>query len=61
MTFGFSFRVDPTANTIPYAPITDDIRRNRGFVDLRGHPDKAIGEIIGGSQREERLASAVPQ
>ena len=41
MTFRFSFRVDPTANTVPYAPIADDIRRNRGFVDLRGHPDKA--------------------
>ena len=34
-------RVDPEAITVPYALITDDIRRNRGFVDLRGHPDKA--------------------
>src|SRR5712691_10020038 len=41
MPFRFSFRVNPTAITVPYAQITDDIRRNRGFVDLRGRPDKA--------------------
>jgi hypothetical protein len=41
MSFQFSFRVDPEAITVPYAPITDGIRRNRGFVDLRGHPEKA--------------------
>jgi hypothetical protein len=27
--------------TVPYAPITDDIRHNRGFVDLRGRSDLA--------------------
>jgi hypothetical protein len=41
MPFQFSFRVDSEAITVPYAPITDGIRRNRGFVDLRGHPEKA--------------------
>jgi hypothetical protein len=41
MTFRFSFHVDPEGMTVPYAPITDDIRRNRGFVDLRGRPDRA--------------------
>lgn len=45
MTFRFSFRVDPEGMTVPYAPITDNIRRNRGFVDLRGHPDR-VEEII---------------
>jgi hypothetical protein len=41
MTFRFSFRVDDEAITVPYAPIRDDIRRNSGFVDLRGWPDRA--------------------
>ena len=41
MTFRFSFRVDPEGMTVPYAPIKDDTRRNRGFVDLRGHPNRA--------------------
>jgi hypothetical protein len=31
----------PTAITVPYASMTDHIRRNCGFVDLRGRPDKA--------------------
>jgi hypothetical protein len=41
MPFRFSFRVDDKAITVPYAPISDDIRRNSGYVDLRGWPDKA--------------------
>jgi hypothetical protein len=41
MPFRFSFRVHPTAITVPYASMTDHIRRNCGFVDLRGRPDKA--------------------
>src|SRR3977135_4103729 len=48
MPFQFSFRVDPERITVPYALITDDIRRNRGFVDLRGHPNKA--KDIGGKR-----------
>jgi hypothetical protein len=31
-------------NTVPYPPLFDDIRRNHGFVDTRGHPDR-IAEI----------------
>ena len=49
MSFQFSFRVEPEAITVPYAPITDDIRRNRGFVDVRGRPNKA-GEIAEGNE-----------
>ena len=26
-------------NTVPYPPLEDEIRRNHGFVDLRGKPD----------------------
>lgn len=41
MPFRFTFRIDDEAMTVPYAPITDDIRRNRGFTDLRGQPGRA--------------------
>jgi hypothetical protein len=41
MTFKFSFHVDPEGMTVPYPPITDEIRCNRGFVDLRKEPDRA--------------------
>lgn len=42
MPFRFTFRVDnEEVMTVPYAPITDDIRRNRGFTDLRGQPGRA--------------------
>jgi hypothetical protein len=44
MTFKFSFEVDSAGITVPYPPVTDEIRRNRGFVDLRKEPEKA-GEI----------------
>jgi hypothetical protein len=47
MSFQFSFSVDPEAITVPYAPITDDIRHSRGFVDLRGHPEKAKDIVEG--------------
>jgi hypothetical protein len=57
MAFRFSFRVDPNAITVPYAPITDDSRQNRGFVDLRGHPNKArdIAEGIQSSALQRLL------
>jgi hypothetical protein len=41
MTFKFSFEVDPVGITVPYPPVTDEIRRNRGFVDLRKEPERA--------------------
>lgn len=41
MTFKFSFKVDPVGITVPYPPVTDEIRRNRGFVDLRKEPQRA--------------------
>jgi hypothetical protein len=25
--------------TVPYPPLFDDVRKNHGFVDLRGRPD----------------------
>ncbi len=33
--------------TVPYGPIRDEIRHNRGFIDVRGRPDKAR-EIVEG-------------
>jgi hypothetical protein len=49
MTFKFSFNADTAGMTVPYAPRTDEIRRNRGFVDLRGQPDKA-NEVAEGAE-----------
>lgn len=34
--------------TVPYPPIADGVRNNRGFVDLRGRPDLAA-QIVEGS------------
>jgi hypothetical protein len=41
MTFKFLFEVDPVGMTVPYPALTDEIRRNRGFVDLRKEPERA--------------------
>jgi hypothetical protein len=38
--------------TVPYGPIFDDIRKNRGFVDARGRPDVAA-KIAEGSESTE--------
>lgn len=27
-------------NTVPYPPLFDEIRRNHGFIDTRGHPER---------------------
>jgi len=43
------FEIEKEGMTIPYSPLFNDIRRNHGFVDLRGRPDLAI-EIPEGSQ-----------
>ncbi|HEY4114456.1 MAG TPA: hypothetical protein VGM17_10395, partial [Rhizomicrobium sp.] len=43
MPLKFSFKVDPEGITVPYPPVTDEIRRNRGFIDLRGKPEMASG------------------
>jgi hypothetical protein len=48
VTFKFSFKVDPVGITVPYAPLTDKIRRNRGFIDLRKEPERA-SEIAEGA------------
>jgi hypothetical protein len=34
--------------TVPYPPVTDELRRNRGFVDLRKEPEK-VSEIAEGA------------
>jgi hypothetical protein len=41
VAFKFSFEVDPVGMTVPYAPAKDEIRCNRGFVDLRNEPERA--------------------
>lgn len=35
--------------TIPYGPLFDEVRRNHGFVDTRGRPDRAAS-IVEGTQ-----------
>lgn len=49
MALNFSFEVDPEGITVPYPAITDEIRCNRGFIDLRKEPEKAreIAEAAG--------------
>jgi hypothetical protein len=41
MTFKSSFKVDTVGITVPYPALTDEIRHNRGFIDLRKEPEKA--------------------
>jgi len=43
------FEIEKEGMTVPYPPLFNDIRRNHGFVDLRGRPDLAI-EIPESSQ-----------
>jgi hypothetical protein len=49
MPLKFSFKVDPEGMTVPYPPVTDEIRRNRGFVDLRKKPESA-NEVAEGAE-----------
>jgi len=51
MPFKYTFRVEHEATTVPYAAVTDDIRYNRGFLDLRGRPDRAK-EVAEGNASE---------
>jgi hypothetical protein len=44
MPLKFSFKVDTEGMTVPYPPLTDEIRCNRGFLDLRGKPH-GVSEI----------------
>jgi hypothetical protein len=39
--FRYTFRVENKATTVPYPAVKDNIRENRGFLDLRGRPDLA--------------------
>jgi len=41
MGFQISFEGDLKGITVPYPPLHDEIRNNRGFTDLRGRPDEA--------------------
>lgn len=35
------FEAEEDGTTVPYGPLFDDIRKNYGFIDLRGRPDLA--------------------
>lgn len=39
-----AYSVNPRGNTIPYKTVFDEIRRNWGFVDLRGRPE-LVGQL----------------
>jgi hypothetical protein len=47
LTVDFSY--DDVANTVPYPLLFDSIRRNHGFVDVRGRPDLAAQIVEAGS------------
>jgi hypothetical protein len=42
------------ATTVPYGPLFDDIRKNRGFVDARGRPDIAASIAEGNESAAQR-------
>lgn len=37
-----NFAVARIGNTVPYPPVSDNIRRNHGYLDLRGRPDLVV-------------------
>lgn len=47
--FDWSIEMDKEGMTVPYDPISDDVRSNRGFVDTRGRPG-AASKIMEGRQ-----------
>jgi hypothetical protein len=42
MPFKYTFQVENDGTTVPYPAFKDAVRDNRGFVDLRGRPDRAM-------------------
>jgi hypothetical protein len=61
--FKYTFRAE---NTVPYPAFKDDIRYNRGFIDLRGRPDRAkeIAETAASNALSKlllRVARALPR
>jgi hypothetical protein len=49
MPFKFTFRLESKGTTVPYPPVKDDIRNNRGYIDLRRNPDRAKQIAEGGT------------
>jgi hypothetical protein len=45
MPLRVSYPFDERGNTVPYPPLFDDIRKNQGFIDLRGRP-ASVDEIM---------------
>jgi hypothetical protein len=41
MSLKVSFPIAERGNTVPYPPLFEGLRRNRGFIDLRGKPELA--------------------
>lgn len=39
------FEIDPEGMTVPYPPLFDHIRRNNGFEDVRGKPERAAAIV----------------
>jgi hypothetical protein len=56
------FGIDSEGTTVPYGPISDAIRKNHGFQDLRGSPGVAANiPETAGSDALRRLLVAVAQ
>lgn len=57
------FEIDLAGMTVPYSPLFDSIRRNHGFEDVRGRPERAAEIPEGeksGALRELLVALAAP-
>jgi hypothetical protein len=55
-----SYDEDQEVITVPYGPLFDEIRRNSGFVDVRGRPDLAAQTPEGaGSPNLKKLLIAL--
>lgn len=53
------YEIDPEGMSVPYPPLLDDIRRNNGFEDVRGNPERAaaIVEAAGSSALKALLVA----